>query len=493
MFYATQKLCLCQEDIIFKRNALLDLLKIEEPLGNSAESFRPLQEMCDLCTAYAVKNKLCSADETLFFETKILGLLTPLPSAIVSSFDETASTKGIEAAVKDLYDLQVANNYIRKVDIDKNIKWEVQNPRGNIKITINLSKPEKDAKSVLAAAKAPATAYTKCVLCIENVGFSGNINRPARQTLRTIPMYLNGEQWHVQFSPYVYFDQHCICFSDEHRPMKVNEDTFKRMFDFVDLFPSFFIGSNAALPIVGGSILSHDHYQGGAKVLPEMNAGLRKTFNVKNYDEVSVGIVEWYNSVIRLQSGNRKQILALASHILESWNNYDDKSCNIVSHTKDTPHNAITPITQKLKNGDYCIDMILRNNRTDKEHPFGIFHPAEDLHNIKKESIGIIEVMGLFILPGRLSTEAHEIRDLLTGEKPLNFKELSEPSHPLNKHIGMIAQLANDNGLALSPDDAQEKIINYINEACIKILDTTAVFKNNEAGQLGFENFINSL
>lgn len=493
LLFASQKLYLLEDDVVYKRNTLLELFCFEEPADKAAAAFRPIQEILDELVAYAIFKGYCKAEEKLLFETKIMGILTPLPSIITLYFDEFASSQGVEFATKALYELETNNNYIRKADIDKNIKWEVPLSRGNIKITINLSKPEKDPKAVAAAAKQPSTTYPKCPLCIENVGFKGNLNHPARQTLRTIPLYLNNEKWHMQFSPYVYFDQHCICFSNEHRVMKVDGDCFKRMFDFVDLFPHYFIGSNAALPIVGGSILSHDHYQGGCKVLPEMNAGIRKCYLLQQYPDVNIAIVDWYNSVIRVSSQNRNQVLSCCEYILEKWTGYDDKENNIVSHTKDVPHNAVNPIARKLDNGEYCLDLILRNNRTDKEHPFGIFHPAEELHNIKKEAIGLIEAMGLFILPGRLATEAHQIRDLLTGATPLSFKDLADTAHPLNKHIGMIAQLANDNGIALAPDYAEERITNYINEACVKILDTTAVFKNNEAGQIAFDNFMSIL
>ena len=384
----------------------------------------------------------------------------------------------------------VNSNYIRKVDIDKNIGWKVANPRGDIMITINLSKPEKDPKAILAAKNAPQTAYPKCMLCKECVGFSGNAARPARQTLRTIPIILNNEVWHFQFSPYVYFENHCIALSDEHRPMHIDADTFERMFDFVELFPDYFIGSNADLPIVGGSILSHDHYQGGSKVLPEMSAPSKKFFTHSSFENVKVSIVDWYNSVIRLEGKDRKEVKELAAHILKCWREYSDKNVDISAKTRNEPHNTVTPIARFNDENHYVIDMILRNNRTDKAHPFGIFHPTEDLHNIKKEGIGIIEALGLFILPGRLASEAHGIRDILTGKTPLDFKALSDESNPLSKHIGMIAQLANDFGTSLTEEEAATRVTDYINDACVRILDCTAVFKHDEKGEQAFDRFM---
>jgi Galactose-1-phosphate uridyltransferase len=324
---------------------------------------------------------------------------------------------------------------------------------------------------------------------LRNVGFAGSSTKAPRQTLRTIPIELDGESWNFQFSPYVYYDNHCIAFSTEHRPMVVDIHALNRMCDFIELFPHYFIGSNAALPIVGGSILSHDHYQGGSKVLPEMKAGIRKHYAHPAFQTVKIGVVDWYNSVLRLESDNREAILKASNHFLDEWLGYSDKSVNIVARDKEQ-HNAITPIVRFNDRNEYVIDMILRNNRTDKEHPYGIFHPTENLHNIKKEGIGIIEVMGLFILPGRLASEAVNIRDYLTGKIPLNFSEIADPKHPMSKHLGMIMQLANDHGTSLSDDEAEKFVIDYINNACEKILDATAVFKNDEKGQEAFNKFL---
>ena len=489
MLYAEKKLSLNPDDGVYVRNLLLAKLKVPEP-EEPAVTCRPIQTVLDEITDYAVRKKLTTEQEKLLFETKIMGILTPMPSAVIKNFDDVAAESGVKAATKYLFDLSVANNYIRKVDIDKNIGWEVPTEKGSVKITINLAKPEKDPKAVLAASKAPQTNYPKCPLCVENVGWWGNLQKPARQTLRAVPLFLNDEKWWLQFSPYVYFDNHCICFSDEHRPMHLDVNSFKRMADFVDTFPHYFIGSNAPLPIVGGSILAHDHYQGGAKVLPEMKTACLKKFRHPDFEGVTAGIADWYNSVVRIEGSDAEKVIALTNHVFETWKTYSDKTVDILAFTDETPHNTVTPVAQKTDDGNYRFDLILRNNRTDEKHPYGIFHPTEDMHNIKKEAIGIIEVMGLFILPGRLAKEAVEIRKYLTGETPLNFKELSDPEHPLFKHVGMIAQLANDNGLNLSEGEAGDVITDYINKTCIKILETTAVFKADQKGRKAFDRFM---
>ena len=489
LFYAGKNLDMYEEDYILRRNNLLDLLKVDAPADAPVDNCRPLQEILDDVNEYAAEHHLAEEWEKINFETRVMGLLMPMPFQVITTFEQLAASDPA-LATKYLYNLSVNSNYIRKVDIDKNIGWKVANPRGDIMITINLSKPEKDPKAILAAKNAPQTAYPKCMLCKECVGFSGNAARPARQTLRTIPIILNNEVWHFQFSPYVYFENHCIALSDEHRPMHIDADTFERMFDFVELFPDYFIGSNADLPIVGGSILSHDHYQGGSKVLPEMSAPSKKFFTHSSFENVKVSIVDWYNSVIRLEGKDRKEVRELAAHILKCWREYSDKNVDISAKTRNEPHNTVTPIARFNDENHYVIDMILRNNRTDKAHPFGIFHPTEDLHNIKKEGIGIIEALGLFILPGRLASEAHGIRDILTGKTPLDFKTLSDESNPLSKHIGMIAQLANDFGTSLTDEEAATRVTDYINDACVRILDCTAVFKHDEKGEQAFDRFM---
>ncbi|MDE6189118.1 MAG: UDP-glucose--hexose-1-phosphate uridylyltransferase, partial [Clostridia bacterium] len=470
--YAKDNLSLRLEDASFATNALLDLFSLNAPAVN-AEKYGDFQtEIVDPIVEYAIQNGLTKKEESLLFETKLLGIVTPAPSSIVDRFDILAANNGIKSATDWLFKLSMANNYIRMVDIKKNIKWSHRGKFGELEITINLSKPEKDPKQIAMAKLLPKSGYPACMLCPENVGFAGNLNHPARQTLRIIPIRLGGESWSIQYSPYQYYDEHIIALSNEHRPMHVDGDTLFRLLDFVDAFPHYFIGSNAALPIVGGSILTHDHYQGGSKVLPMFKAGERKKYSVGKFKNVNVYVVDWYNSVVRVCGKNKFEVHEVATDALCAWSEWSDESVNIICKT-DEQHNAVTPIARK-EGSEYIVDLILRNNRTDEAHPYGIFHPEESLHNIKKEGIGIIEVMGLFILPGRLKNELEEIKEYLTGKKNLDLKELNNPENPMCKHAQTILQLVNDNGSGRDKSFADKVVTDYVNDACERILECTA-------------------
>ncbi len=486
--YAKDNLSLRAEDEAFVTNSLLSTFSLGAPSQQSAPYDDFQSDIVDPIVEYAVQNGMAKDEERLLFETKLLGIVTPAPSSVVDKFDTIAANKGVKAATDWLFELSVNNNYIRKVDIQKNIKWEHVGKFGKIGITINLSKPEKDPKQIALAKLMPKTGYPSCLLCPENVGYAGNLNHPARQTLRIIPIKLGGEDWSIQYSPYQYYNEHIIALSNEHRPMLVNSDTLYRLLDFVDTFPHYFIGSNAALPIVGGSILTHDHYQGGSKVLPMFEAGIRKNYVGNKYKNVSISIADWYNSVVRVSGKNKFEVHEVASDILNCWANWTDESVNVICNTGEQ-HNAVTPIARK-EGGDYIIDMILRNNRTDEAHPYGIFHPEEKLHNIKKEGIGIIEVMGLFILPGRLKAELEVIKDYICGNKNIDFKELNDTENPMYKHAQTIIQLVNDHGDNRDRAYADRVVTDYVNNACEQILECTAVFKNDEEGQTAFEKFI---
>ena len=493
--YAVKNLYLDEFDAIYTENSLLSLFGLTEPHCGALkeyEIYRVLEQLCD----FAVRKKLVSEQEKHLFETRLMGMVTPLPSRVIELFDDVASYEGVESACNMLYKLGEDSAYLRRPDLDKNIVWQHDAKRGKIIVTVNLAKPEKTPEQVRLA-KLVQGGYPKCMLCAENVGWAGNIAKPARQTLRTIPVELNGENWFIQFSPYQYFEQHLIAVCAEHRPMCVTGATFRRMTDFLDLFPHYFIGSNAALPIVGGSILAHDHYQGGKKVLPVFERPARKRYLTNRCPDVNISIVDWYNSVIRIEGKSRDQVLTTVERFRNAWDNYSDESCDIICSTlqngEKVQHNAITPIASKNESGEYQFNLILRNNRTDEQHPFGIFHPAERLHGIKQEAIGIIEVMGLFILPGRLQKECEQIQNILMGKTPLDFKAIADTSHPLHKHFDMIAQLAAANGTNCTEKKAADAVKNYINDACEQILDTTAVFKNNEHGQAAFEKFIESV
>lgn len=489
--YAVDKLGLNHYDAIYAHNRLLAEFKLTEPEVADKKLPDFQTGIIDKIVDYAVENGLADPKAKLLFETKVIGLVMPAPSVVMAEFDAIAANQGIEAATDYLNALSVNSNYIRTPDIKKNIKWTANCPNGDLTITINLSKPEKSNEQVALERSMPATNYPKCMLCVENLGFEGSYKHPARETIRIIPMYLNDEPWFMQYSPYVYFDNHCIAVSERHQPMSITPMTFTRLLDFVELFPHYFMGSNADLPIVGGSILAHEHYQGGKKVLPMFGRPNRKSFAHPDYPTVNVAILDWYNSVIKLSGTVRKDIEALAQNILASWRKYTDTSVGVIAETS-APHNTITPIA--CKEGDeYALYLILRNNRTDETHPYGIYHPTEDMHNIKKEGIGLIEAMGTFILPGRLASEITGIVDILTGKTALNFAELSDEKNPLSKHLGMIAQLVNDNGTANSSDDAEKIVVNYINNTCVRILECTAVFKNTEIGQKAFENFLATL
>jgi len=496
--YATKKLYLQDYDYLYVQNILLDELHIEEPYEGEIEDY-DFYDVMDALSTFAVSKKIIKESEKINFETKLIGFTMPTPSKTVELFDEIAAYEGPEEACNMLFKLGEDSAYLRRKDLNKNIIWENENDeKGNIIITINLSKPEKTQEQVKAA-KLANSGYPKCLLCAENLGFAGNAAKPARQTIRTIPFELDGEKWFMQYSPYQYFDHHLIAVANEHRPMCVNKATFRRMLDFIDMFPHFFIGSNAALPIVGGSILAHDHFQGGNKVLPVFNRPVKKSFQAIGFADVNISIVDWYNSIIRVESKNRKQIVEMVSKIYDIWSSYDDESVNIISSTKNgdetIQHNAITPIVSINKDGEYQFDLVLRNNRTNDDYPFGIFHPTKDLHNIKQESIGIIEVLGLFILPGRLASEATLIRDILTSGKTLNdYAQIAtDEQNSLYKHWDMIVQLVLENGTECQQSEADTAITSYINKACERILECTAVFKNDEKGQKAFDRFIDEI
>ena len=478
-------------DSIFVENELLNMFSASEPYTEDIGDFEIYQVLDELFNV-AVKRKMYLPEDRLLFEGRIMGTLMPRPETVIEKFDRIATRKGNMVASKWLQNLEEKSTYLRRPDLDKNIKWEHENKdRGNIVITINLAKPEK-TKEEVERAKNAKTGYPRCVLCPENVGFYGNAGQPARQHLRMIPLELNEEFWFVQCSPYEYFGEHIIAISNEHRPMNITADSFVRMTDFVEFFPDYFIGSNAPLPIVGGSVLAHDHYQGGKMELPVLSRPAKKHYLAKHFPDCNVSMVDWYNSVVRIEGKNKKQVVELAEKFRSAWDNYCDEEMGIIAKTT-AQHNTVTPFVHINDDGHYSVNLILRNNRTDDTHPHGIFHPTKDMHHIKQESIGIIEAMGLFILPGRLAKECEEIKDILTGKTPLDFKALADESHHLNKHLDMIAQLCATYGTSTKDDKAGDVITDYINDTCEKILDCTAVFKSDEKGVAHFDKFINSV
>ncbi len=493
--YAEKKLYMPFADKVYIQNQIFDLLKIEGMLPSEFEEKDVYQITTELF-AFAVSKGIYELADQGLFLSKICGMITPMPSKIIEIFDDIAATSNSEKACKFLYELSQNNTYLNMPKINRNIVWEYKNDVGNILISINLAKPEKTPAEV-ARAKLITSSYPLCPLCYENLGFAGNSAKPGRQNLRSIPIFLNDEEWLFQYSPYVYFTEHLIAFSKEHRPMNIDKTTFLRLLDFVKLFPHYFIGSNAALPIVGGSILAHEHYQGGAKVLPIFKQKGKNFFTSSKYPNVNISIVNWHNSVIRLSSKDTAQLLSAVEDFYTAWNDYKNEELEIIPFTMNddekVPHNAVNPICLKNDDDEYEFLLILRNNRTNDKYKFGIFHPHESLHNIKQEAIGLIEAQGLFILPGRLNFELNEIKDLLTSSKKLDFKKLADEKDPLHKHLSVIAQLAQNHGTQLSTEEAGEIITNYVNEACKKILETTAVFKKDEKSQSEFVKFIESV
>lgn len=488
-------------DVVPSRNSLLDMLKVDEylPLDLPDEELETPQEILDGILAYALEKGLIPEDTVTcrdLFDTKVMGALMPRQSEVVRNFFNTCKEKGVECATTEYYELSKASNYIRMDRISRNSYWTSETDYGRLEITVNLSKPEKDPKEIAACRIMPEKSYPKCQLCIENVGYAGRINHPARQNHRVIPISLDDEQWYLQYSPYVYYNEHCILFYEKHVPMEISSKTFERLLGFVEQFPHYFIGSNADLPIVGGSILSHEHFQGGRHVFPMEKAPVEHAFPI-NDEEIKAGIVKWPMSVIRLSSKNSRKIIEWSSRILNTWRKYSDEKLDIFAFTQEegkvTRHNTITPIARKNKNGEFEMDLVLRNNRTTDEHPDGIFHPHKELHHIKKENIGLIEVMGLAVLPARLDAELEEIGKILEGNVKLKEEARMDENHCLHKHLPWIEELAGKYGTACSNEESSRIVKNEVGRAFLNVLMDAGVYKRNEEGRRGLEKFLNAV
>ena len=409
------------------------------------------------------------------FDTKIMGALMPRPSEVIGEF-RSLYDRDPALATDYFYKLSVDSNYIRADRISRDLKWQTPSEYGDIHISINLSKPEKDPNAIALAKNLPQTDFPKCALCHENEGFAGTLTKAARQTLRQIPFDMAGEAWYLQYSPYVYYNEHCIALSAEHKPMAINRDSFKKLLGFVTEFPHYFIGSNADLPIVGGSILSHDHMQGGRYVFPMEIAGVKKAISFVGYEDVSAAIVKWPMSVIRLSGNDRDRLVSLADKILVSWRGYTDEDAMIFAETEGTPHNTITPIARR-RGELYELDLVLRNNLTTDEHPLGLYHPHSQHHNIKKENIGLIEVMGLAILPARLKEEMAELRkNILSGcEIQGIHKEWLE---------------AFKGSYTFTEDNTEDILRSEIGNTFVRVLQDAGVYKDSEEGLVNFLKFI---
>jgi UDPglucose--hexose-1-phosphate uridylyltransferase len=499
--YALRRGLITCDDEVYVRNALLGLLRIEEPLDAGPEmecvqgrdAADSLDEILGRLCDHAVELGLIPENTTAYrdlFDTKVMGLLTPRPSEVVARFTSLESQRGVTAATDWFYDLSGATNYIRLGRIAKDRKWSVDTPYGRLQLTINLAKPEKDPRDIAAARAKPPSAYPKCVLCVENVGYAGRVDHPARQNLRVIPLRLRDEQWYMQYSPYVYYNEHCIVLKREHVPMKIDRMTFERLLDFVDRFPHYFIGSNADLPIVGGSILSHDHFQGGRHKFPMDDAGTADTYVNSKFPDTLWKVLEWPLSTVRIVSTSRRQLVAAADCLLGAWIEYSDESVGVRAFGADGQrHNTVTAIARRAQDGEYELDVVLRNNRTSPEYPLGIFHPHADLHHIKKENIGLIEVMGLAILPGRLLGELQAITEILTGKMRASSVPLGE-EHPLAKHRSWIDELVEKYGATLDEDEAMRVLEEEVGVKFQRVLEDCGVFKRNSAGREAFRRFM---
>ena len=488
------------QDKRFTINRLLELFHIDEledevtaayekrtPMTQeSAEEALPqiLAEMLD----YAAEQMLIP-DNTItyrdLFDTKIMSMLVPRPSEVVRRFYDLYEKESPQAATDYFYKLSRDTDYIRRYRVKKDLKWIADTEFGTLDITINLSKPEKDPKAIAAAKLAKQSGYPKCLLCKENEGYAGRINHPARQNHRIIPVTINQSDWFFQYSPYVYYNEHCIVFNANHTPMKIERATFGKLLDFVQQFPHYFVGSNADLPIVGGSILSHDHFQGGHYEFAMAKAPVEREITFKGYEDVKAGIVKWPMSVIRISAADKDRLIDLADKILLAWRGYTDEAAFVYAETDGEPHNTITPIARRR--GDaYELDLVLRNNITTEEHPLGVYHPHAKLHHIKKENIGLIEVMGLAVLPARLKGEMAHLKEAILAGKDLRADE------ELAKHADWVDEFRPkyDAITAENIDGIVEKEIGLV---FMQVLEDAGVYKRTEEGQKAFDRFVKSL
>ncbi len=483
--YGIEKGLLNKRDEIFVTNRILEILNLDsfqcEESFEDVDLEETLKELLDFaCDKGIIENDITSRD---LFDTKLMSALMPRPSEVTDKF-YTLYENSPKVATDYFYTLSCDSDYIRRYRIEKDVKWIANTEYGDLDITINLSKPEKDPKAIAAAKSAPQGGYPKCMLCRECEGYAGRINFPARQNHRVIPVKINGSDWYFQFSPYVYYNEHCIVFNAEHTPMSINHDTFNKLFDFVKLFPHYFVGSNADLPIVGGSILSHDHFQGGNYTFAMAKAPIETTVTFNGFENITAGIVKWPMSVIRLKSPDTDRLNELACKILDAWRGYTDKEAFVFAETDGTPHNTITPIARK--NGeDFELDLVLRNNITTDEHPMGVYHPHAELHHIKKENIGLIEVMGLAVLPARLKNEITLLKTAILENRNIEKDDI------LSKHADWAKEITEKHNIT---NDNIDKIIeDEIGLVFSHVLEHAGVYKRTAEGKKSFLKFIESV
>lgn len=485
--YGLEKELIQPEDKIYATNRILEVLQLEE--YEEPETTSPLPELEDIlkelldyaCEKGLIEDSIVYRD---LFDTKIMGCLVAPPSSVIAKF-RSLYEKSPKEATDFFYKFSQDTDYIRRYRIKKDMKWAVPSQYGDIDITINLSKPEKDPKAIAAAKLAKQSGYPKCQLCRENEGYAGRVNHPARQNHRIIPITINDSPWGFQYSPYVYYNEHCIVFNGAHTPMKIDHSAFVKLFDFIKLFPHYFIGSNADLPIVGGSILSHDHFQGGNYTFAMAKAPIEAHYTIPGYEDVETGIVHWPLSVIRIRHKDEKRLIELADHILSAWRNYTDEAAYIFAETDGEPHNTITPIARKV--GDtFELDLALRNNITTEECPLGLYHPHAHLHHIKKENIGLIEVMGLAVLPARLKGEMQGLADAILNHKDLRADEA------LEKHADWVDEFLPKYS-NINEDNIMDILKKEIGIVFVQVLEDAGVYKCTPEGRAAFERFIKTL
>ena len=492
--FGLQQKLIAPLDVYVARNTLLDLFGLAEPWAGEVPDDVPdtpaalLDPLLDRAAAAGLYDGEVDALR-VNFEARIMGALMPRESEVAARFDELWKTEGVRAATDYFYHLCIASNYIRTAQIAKNIRWEHPCQYGTLEVTINLTKPEKDPKTIALERLQPASSYPKCMLCIENIGYAGRVNFPARQTHRVVPVNLCGEQWFLQYSPYVYYNEHCIVFDSNHTPMRISPRTFAQLFDFVRQFPHYTCGSNADLPIVGGSILSHMHFQGGRYAFPMQSAKALAVYRCSAYPDLKVEVLRWPVSTARVTGRDVPQMLAFAEQFLQTWRGYSDPAADILAFTEEdgaqVPHNTVTPILRYDEEAGYILDLVPRNNRTSEEYPEGIFHPHRPLHHIKKENIGLIEVMGLAILPGRLEKESARVARVLAGRE-----KAAEAKEAMPAHADWIDFLVDKYGTQLSEAKAVSAVRSEIGAKFEAVLEDAGVFKQTPEGLRAFERFL---
>ncbi|MBR0451638.1 MAG: UDP-glucose--hexose-1-phosphate uridylyltransferase [Oscillospiraceae bacterium] len=482
--YALRKGLIQECDRQWAINTILDTLKIDSYTETDpGDEDYPLADLLDELLDDAYERRVLKENSVVYrdlLDTEIMGRLTPKPSEVIRKFDALFAVDP-EKATDWYYRFSQDTNYIRRDRIARDVQWKAETEYGELDITINLSKPEKDPKAIAAARNMAVSDYPKCQLCAENEGYAGRVNHPARQNHRMIPITINGSPWFFQYSPYVYYNEHCICLNKEHTPMKIDRACFDKLLDFVSQFPHYFVGSNADLPIVGGSILAHDHFQGGRYTFAMEKAEIETPVVFQGYEDIQAGIVKWPMSVVRITGQDRNRLAELADHILGLWRNYTDESVSVFAETDGTPHNTITPIARRR--GDlYELDLVLRNNLTTDEHPLGLFHPHAELHHIKKENIGLIEVMGLAVLPSRLKEELKAVADALVSGDDLRENELTA------KHADWADEFRSK--YEFTEENAFDIVKEETGLVFSKVLEHAGVFKRDAKGQEAFLRFL---